>query len=82
MNFHDFVGLVGVSIIVISYFLLQIHKLDANDVKFSGFNIIGSLLILYSLSHDWNLPSVVIEIFWILISLIGVYRYIKSKRHN
>jgi len=79
MYFHDIVGLVGVSIIVISYFLLQTHKLNINDVRFSILNIFGSLLILYSLSHDWNLPSVVIEIFWVLISLIGIYRYIKSK---
>ena len=80
MSFHDLIGLVGVLIIVIAYFLLQVNKLSSTDVKFSIFNIIGSTLILYSLSFDWNLPSVIIEIFWILISLIGIYKYIN--RHN
>ncbi len=82
MNFHDFVGLVGVSIIIVTYLLLQTHKLNFADVRFSLLNIIGSILILYSLSFDWNLSSVVIESFWILISLIGVYRYINSKKKN
>jgi len=80
MYFHDAVGLTGVSIIVTAYFLLQIQKIDINDIKFSISNITGSVLILYSLSHDWNLPSVIIESFWIIISLIGVYRYKKSKK--
>jgi hypothetical protein len=79
MAIHDFIGLTGVSIIVTTYFLLQIHKLSSTDVKFSVLNIIGSLLILYSLLFNWNLPSVIIESFWILISLIGVYKYFKSK---
>jgi hypothetical protein len=79
MAIHDFIGLTGVSIIVTTYFLLQIHKLSSTDIKFSVLNIIGSLLILYSLLFNWNLPSVIIESFWILISLIGVYKYFKSK---
>ena len=79
MATHDFIGLTGVSIIVTTYFLLQIHKLSSTDIKFSVLNIIGSLLILYSLLFNWNLPSVIIESFWILISLIGVYKYFKSK---
>jgi len=80
MNFHDLIGLTGVSIIIVAYFLLQVHKLKSTDVRFSIFNIIGSSLILYSLSFDWNLSSVVIEVFWILISLIGVYKYINIKK--
>jgi len=79
MAIHDFIGLTGVLIIVTTYFLLQIHKLSSTDIKFSVLNIIGSLLILYSLLFNWNLPSVIIESFWILISLIGVYKYFKSK---
>ncbi len=79
MAIHDFIGLTGVSIIVTTYFLLQIHKLSSTDIKFSVLNIIGSLLILYSLLFNWNLPSVIIESFWILISLIGIYKYFKSK---
>jgi len=34
---------------------------------------------LLSLSHNWNIASVVIESFWILISFIGVVKYFQRK---
>jgi hypothetical protein len=79
INFHDLMGIIGVSIIITAYFLLQIGKLYTENILFSILNIIGSTLILYSLYFNWNLASVVIECFWILISLIGVYKYFNKK---
>jgi hypothetical protein len=79
INFYDLMGIIGVSIIITAYFLLQIGKLYTENILFSILNIIGSTLILYSLYFNWNLASVVIECFWILISLIGVYKYFNKK---
>ena len=72
---YDIVGTIGVSIIIVAYFLLQIQKLSTTHVSFSIMNIIGSLMILYSLSFNWNFSSVMIEVFWILVSCIGIYNY-------
>ena len=77
--YYDIIGMIGVALIVIAYFLLQIGKLSIENVKFSILNIIGSSMILYSLSYNWNLSSVIIESFWILISFIGVYKYLIKK---
>jgi hypothetical protein len=79
INFYDLMGIIGVLIIITAYFLLQIGKLYTENILFSILNIIGSTLILYSLYFNWNLASVVIECFWILISLIGVYKYFNKK---
>jgi len=79
IKYFDIIGIIGVSIIVIAYFLLQIGRFDSNNIYFSVLNIVGSSLILYSLSYNWNLSSVVIESFWILISFIGVVKYLKRK---
>jgi len=78
--YYDIIGIVGVLIIIISYFLLQIGKLTIDNIIFSILNIIGSLLILFSLNYNWNLSSVIIESFWIMISCIGVYKYYKKKK--
>jgi hypothetical protein len=43
-------------------------------------NLIGSIMLLYSLLFHWNLSSVLIEIAWITISLIGLYRAVKSRK--
>jgi hypothetical protein len=34
-------------------------------------------MILYSLFDNWNLASVMIESFWIIISFIGIYNSLK-----
>jgi hypothetical protein len=70
----NILGLFGVSLIVWYYFLLQIDKIPASSFSFSFANFIGSCLMLISLWFNWNLASVVIEVFWMLISLYGIYR--------
>jgi len=35
-------------------------------------------MILISLFYQWNLASAVIEIAWIIISLIGIYKWWKN----
>jgi len=78
MNIVDVIGTIGVFIIVVTYFLLQIEKISSKSLSFSVLNVLGSLLIFYSLMYNWNLASVLIEFFWILISLFGVYKYFKN----
>lgn len=75
----DIIGTFGVGLIVIFYWLLQIGKVEVHSLKFSLFNSIGSVMILYSLFQTWNLASFIIEIFWLVISLYGVYKYFRKK---
>jgi len=79
INIFVFLGIIGVSLIIIAYFLLQINKLSSNSLIFSLLNFFGSFLILISLFDEWNLPSFIIEIFWMLISLIGIIRALKKQ---
>lgn len=41
-------------------------------------NLAGALCILFSLLFNFNLASVILEITWISISLIGIYKILKS----
>jgi hypothetical protein len=75
----DIIGLLGVTIIVVTYYKLQLEKIDSKSLEYSLSNMIGSILILTSLLFNWNLSSVIIEIIWIIISLIGVVKYFKNK---
>ena len=78
--FIDLIGIIGVVIIVATYFLLQIEKIRSDDLGYSLLNILGSVLILLSILQNWNLASFLIEIFWILISFIGVYKAINKRK--
>ena len=69
---HDFVGGLGVMMILSAYLLMQLDKLSSKSLLFSVLNGLGAALVLYSLYFDFNLSAVVIELFWLGISLLGV----------
>ncbi|HKS08460.1 MAG TPA: hypothetical protein VJS13_02865 [Pyrinomonadaceae bacterium] len=75
----DLLGLIGVVLIVITYLMLQLEKLRSSDVAYSLFNAIGASLIVLSLLVTFNLSALLMEVFWVLISLIGVFRYFRLK---
>jgi hypothetical protein len=81
MTFPDIIGISGVTLILITYFALQIEKMDPKGLLYSLMNLIGSSMILYSLFYTWNTASFIIEIFWIAISLFGLIKFIfRNKR--
>lgn len=77
---YDILGTIGVAIIIVTYFLLQTGRLRSDQIAYSLLNAIGASLILVSLYFDFNLPSVVVEIFWLLISLFGIGKYLRRRR--
>jgi len=83
--FHEVanpVGIVGVIIILIAYLLLQLDRMSQDSVFYSLLNTIGSVLILYSLYFYWNLPSGIIEIAWLLISIFGLFKAFHLRRKS
>jgi len=72
----DFIGIIGVLLTLIAYYLLNLNKLTSDNMVYLMFNLIGSCLLLVSLCFNWNLSSVLIEIAWVSISLMGLYRYV------
>jgi len=75
----DFLGNVGVVIMIVAYLLLQLNRLDSNAPPYSLLNAFGAGLVILSLSVNFNLSAFIMEVFWILISLIGIYRYLRTR---
>jgi len=75
----DLVGNVGVVILMVTYLLLQLDKLRSNDLAYSLLNAAGASLIVVSLLVDFNLSALVMEVFWVLISFVGIYRHFRLK---
>ena len=76
----DFVGFVGVALVVGTYFLSQIGRMDVRQPLYPARNGLGSLLIIVSLTQSFNAASFAIESFWLLISLIGLCRIFLLKK--
>lgn len=79
--FANVIGMLGTGAVVGAYFLLQVDKIDAKGLAFNLMNLIGAAFLLFSLVIHFNLASFVIELFWIVASIIGLYHYFK-RRHS
>jgi hypothetical protein len=75
----DFVGNVGVVTLMITYLMLQLNKLQSDGLAYSLLNAVGASLIVISLLFDFNLSALLVEVFWVLISFVGIYRYFRLK---
>ena len=79
MTLPDLIGLTGVGLLIITYALLQLDKIDPKGFWYSFNNLEVAILVTVSLIYTPNLASIVIEIFWFLISLYGVVMFFKRK---
>lgn len=79
MDFHNLIGLIGVGLTLIAYFLLVAHKISARSFFYPILNLVGSVMIIYSLFHAWNLASFVMECAWLGISVYGIYQVVKNR---
>lgn len=75
----DFVGNLGVAILMITYLLLQLDKIKSANLSYSVLNAVGASLIVASLIVDFNLSALLMEVFWVLISFIGIGRHFRLK---
>ena len=82
MNFtlFDLAGFIGVLLIVVAYLLLQLDKLPSSSPSYSLLNAAGALLIIVSLVFEFNFSAFLVEVFWFLISLLGLSRWLISQK--
>ncbi|MEP6849721.1 MAG: hypothetical protein ABI999_12765 [Acidobacteriota bacterium] len=72
MDLFDVIGTLGVGIIVLTYILLQSERVRSGQPIYSVLNAIGSGMIIVSLYYTFNLPSFIVEVFWLVISVFGI----------
>lgn len=73
IQFHwpTIVGLAGMVVTLLAYFLLQARKLHGNGRVYQLMNAFGSAAIIVSLIYAFNLAAMVLEIAWLAISIYG-----------
>ncbi len=76
---YDLIGMAGVGMILSVYGLVQLDRMDVKAPVYSLLNGAGAALIIISLTVDFNLSAMVIEVAWLLISLFGLYQALRRK---
>jgi len=74
----DAIGLVGSAIMVVAYAYSNMAA-QVNFVWFNALNLVGSLLLIVSLSVHFNLASMLLEVVWSAIALLGLAKAIRSR---
>jgi hypothetical protein len=82
LTWFDLAGFIGVVLIIVAYLLLQLDKLPSSSPRYSLLNAVGALLIIVSLVFKFNLSAFIVEAFWFLISLLGLWRSLAARRHS
>jgi paired small multidrug resistance pump len=83
LNLHwwDFVGFVGVVMVLGAYFALQTRKMRGDGIPFSLLNALGAGCILvpvwYAPVMNWSV--LFIEGVWILISFYGIWHSLTNR---
>jgi hypothetical protein len=80
MTGADIVGLVGVTILIVTYAMLQFDKIDPKGFWYSFNNMIVAILVTVSLLYSFNLASMVIEVFWFGLSVYGIWNYYRKRK--
>jgi len=81
-TWYDFLGNVGVFLLLAAYLMLQLHKINSHQISYSLLNALGAALIIVSLIFEFNLSAFAIEFFWLLISLVGIVNYFRDKKRS
>ena len=74
MSLIDAAGVFGVLLILTAYGGATAGRLDPRHWPALVLNLVGALLILWSLTVDFNLSAALMEGAWAMIALVGLIR--------
>lgn len=77
LTLTDWLGFIGVSLILIAYFLNLSNRLTAQNFWFILMNLIGSMLACTASILMKYIPFIILEGVWMLVSIHALFRYKK-----
>ena len=74
VDFYNAIGIAGVALYLGSYAALQAGFMRGQGYAYASVNLAAASCVLISLVQDFNLSSAIIQISWIVISIVGMTR--------
>ena len=75
----DLIGFAGSFFIVAAFAYSNVTK-QMNALLFNVANFVGAALLTVSLTVNFNLPTMVLEIVWMAIALFGITKALMARR--
>lgn len=78
MTHTDWIGAVGVFLILLAYVLSALGKINTKDLSYILLNVVGAGIACYaSILMDY-IPFIILEGVWTAVSLVSLFRYKRS----
>lgn len=81
LQWFDFVGFLGVLMVLAAYALMQLRRLRGDGELYSLINFFGAggilVPVLYAEQMNWSV--LFIEVAWMVISLYGLYQALRHR---
>ena len=77
-TWSDFVGNIGVVILLTSYYMNVAGKIDSKGWQYNLANLVVAILLGINLYYKPNISSIIIEIVWFCVAAYGLYKYWKN----
>lgn len=77
----DLIGFAG-SFLIVAAFAYSNLTTQMNAVWFNVSNLLGAALLTISLTVNYNLPTMVLEIVWMAIALFGIFKALRTRKEG
>jgi hypothetical protein len=79
MTLTDWIGFIGVTLLLIAYFLNLTNRLSKESLGYLSINFMGAGIACFaSILLDY-MPFIILEGSWTLVSAYGIIQYFKKK---
>lgn len=83
LHWYDWAGFVGVLLVLLSFLLLQAHRLHGNGLTYQLMNVFGALGVALSLLFgSFNASAFTLELAWMAIGIYGIVRGMRARREG
>jgi hypothetical protein len=82
MTTTDIIGFIGVTILLIAYFLNLNNKIEKDSLVYLQMNFIGAGLACLASVLMKYLPFIILEGCWTVVSAFGIFKYFKQNNSN
>lgn len=77
----DLIGFAG-SFFIVAAFAYSNLTSQMNALWFNVSNLIGAALLTISLTVNYNLPTMVLEVVWMAIALFGIFKALRARKED
>ena len=82
MTQTDIIGFIGVTILLVAYFLNLTTKIANDSLLYLVMNLVGAGTACFASILMNYLPFIILEGSWTLVSAFGILKYINNRNRN